>query len=146
MGGWLMTTVREQILSRIATALASAPSIGAPVYRSRHAPLARGESPAVVVEPISDQANQVTIPKLDWTLIVRVSVIVRADVPDLAADAIIQAVHTKMMADLTFGGYSYDVQPQSTSFEIMDTDVPAGVISYDFAVLYRTSLTDLAVV
>jgi len=141
-----MTTVRETILSTLATTLASAPSIGAPVYRSRVAPLSRGESPAVIIEPVSDEAGQPVIPKLDWRMVVRVSVIVRAETPDQTADIIVQKVHAKVMSDLTVGGYAYDVQPVSTSWDFLESDVPTGIISYDFIILYRTSLTDLTVV
>lgn len=141
-----MPTIRESILSRITTNLSSAPSIGAPVYRSRVTPLAREEFPAVIVEPVSDEANQPVIPYLDWRMVVRVSVMVRNATPDQAADAIIQKVHDKMTADLTLGGYAYDVQPLSTTWDFLESDVPTGLISYDFAVLYRTSLTDLTVV
>jgi hypothetical protein len=141
-----MPTIRENILALIATKLASAPSIGATVYRSRVTPLARGEFPAVIVEPVSDQADQPVIPYLDWRMIVRVSVMVRNDTPDQAADTIIQKVHEKMMSDLTLNGYAYDVQPVSTTWDFIESDVPTGLISYDYAVLYRTSLQDLTVV
>lgn len=139
-------SVRESILSTLVTTLNGSPSIGAPVYRSRVAPLARGEAPAVIIEPVQDQANQIVIPKLDWALQVRVSVIVRGDVPDQAADTLVASVHKKIMSDLTVGGYAYDVQPMSTGFEILDGDMPAGVITSDFLVLYRTSLTDISIV
>lgn len=138
-----MTTRRELILADIATRLASAPSIGAPVYRSRVTPMSRGETPAVIVEPVQDSASQPVIPKLDWMLTVRVSVIVRASIPDQAADSILQAIHTKMTADLTLGGLAYDVQPTSTAWEFVESDVPTGMITYDFMVLYRTDLQDL---
>jgi len=141
-----VSTVREIILAAIKTKLSSAPAIGATVYRSRIAPLARGEFPAVIVEPVSDEAGQPVIPKLDWRMIVRVSVMVRSDTPDQAADTYIEKVHAKMTSDLTLGGYAYDVQPLSTTWEYIESDVPTGLISYDFAVLYRTSLTDLTVV
>lgn len=141
-----MTSIREHILSTLATTLASSPTIGAPVYRSRVTPLARGESPAVIVEPVQDQAQQLAIPKLDWAMTVRVSVIVRDAVPDQAADALVNSIHKKVMSDLTVGGYAYDVQPQSTTWEFLDTDNPAAVVMMEFAVLYRTSLQDLSVV
>jgi hypothetical protein len=71
---------------------------------------------------------------------------VRNDTPDQAADTIIQKVHEKMMSDLTLNGYAYDVQPVSTTWDFIESDVPTGLISYDYAVLYRTSLQDLTVV
>jgi hypothetical protein len=139
-----MTTRRELILADIATRLASAPSIGAPVYRSRVSPFQRSEAPAVIVEPVQDQASQPVIPKLDWMLTVRISVLVRASIPDQSADAIVQAIHTKMTADLTLGGLAYDVQPTSVGWEFVESDVPTGMVTYDFIILYRTNLQDIA--
>lgn len=141
-----MTTIRENILSTLVATLSSAPSIGAPVYRSRVTPLARGEAPAVIVEPVQDTANQISIPMLDWAMTVRISIIVRGDIPDQVADPYVSAVHGKVMSDLLVGGYAYDVQPQSTTFELMDADNSAGVVSLEYLVLYRTSLTDISMV
>jgi hypothetical protein len=49
-----------------------------------------------------------------------------------------------MMSDLTAGGYALDVEPRSVSFEMIDADQPAGVISMEFLIRYRTTLTDLS--
>ena len=72
------------------------------------------------------------------------SIIVRGSVPDSLADAIIEDMHSKIMNDLTVGGYAIDIQPQGVTFEIVEADQPAGVISCDYLIRYRTSLTDLA--
>jgi hypothetical protein len=99
-----------------------------------------------VVEPVSDTAAQNTaLPTLDWSLTVRVAVIVRGDMPDQLADPIVESAHSKIMADLTLGGYAIDVQPQSVSFDLMEADQPAGVIMMDYLVRYRTSVTDLSI-
>lgn len=140
-----MTTKRESILADIASSLAGTVQVGSRIYRSRVEPLARGESPAIVIEPVSDSAVQNTaLPTLDWSLTIRVSIIVRGSVPDSLADAIIEDMHSKIMNDLTVGGYAIDIQPQGVTFEIVEADQPAGVISCDYLIRYRTSLTDLA--
>ena len=140
-----MTTKRESILTAIKTAVTGTVGVGARIYRSRVVPLARGESPAIVIEPISDSSVQNTsLPTLDWTLRARVAVIVRADVPDQAADPIIEDMHSKIVSDLSLGGYAIDVQPESVSFELLDADQPAGVISCEYVVRYRTSVSDLS--
>jgi hypothetical protein len=139
-----MTTKREQVLTAIRTALTGTTGVGTRIYRSRVEPLARQESPAIVIEPISDQAQQNTsLPTLDWSLTVRVAIIVRGNVPDQLADPIVESAHAKLMADLTLGGYAIDVQPQNVSFELMEADQPAGVISLDYLVRYRTNVADL---
>ena len=139
-----MTTKRETILTAIRTALTGTTGVGTRIYRSRVEPMARQESPAIVIEPINDTAQQNTsLPTLDWSLTVRVAVIVRGNVPDQQADPIVEDLHSKLMADLTLGGYAIDIQP-TVSFEMVDADQPAGVISCDYLVRYRTSVTNLA--
>lgn len=139
-------TKREQILAAIRSQLTNTVGVGTRIYRSRVEPLSRGESPAIVIEPINDTAQQNTsLPTLDWSLTVRVAVIVRANVPDQAADPIVDDLHSKLMADLTLGGNAIDVQPLSVAFELVEADQPAGVISCTYLVRYRTSVTDLGV-
>lgn len=140
-----MTTRRESILTAVATALTGTTGVSTRIYRSRVEPLSRGESPALVIEPISDTAEQNTsLPTLDWSLTVRVAVIVRGNVPDQVADPIVESLHAKLMADLTLGGYAIDVQPQGVNFELVEADQPAGVIACDYLIRYRTSVVNLA--
>ena len=113
-----MTTLRENILADIVSSLAGTANVGSRIYRSRVVPLQRGESPALVVEAVSDK-------------------------PDQVADPIVESLHGKIMADLTLGGYAIDVQPGPTTFEMIDADQPAGVIGVDYVVRYRTQLADL---
>ena len=140
-----MTTRRERILTAVRTALTGTTGVSTRIYRSRVEPMARAESPAIVVEPVSDTAEQNTsLPTLDWSLTVRVAVIVRGAIPDQVADPIVESLHAKLMADLTLGGYAIDIQPQGVNFEMVEADQPAGVISCDYLIRYRTSVTNLA--
>tara|TARA_Y100000004_G_scaffold42963_1_gene47029 strand:+ start:690 stop:1115 length:426 start_codon:yes stop_codon:yes gene_type:complete len=139
-----MTTKRENILATLKTTLANTTGVGTRIYRSRVEPLSRGESPAIVIEPITDDADQNTsMPTLDWTLRIRVSVIERASIPDQAADDTIESLHSKIMSDLTVGGYAIDVQPVRTEFEFIEADQPLGIISNEFEIRYRTQVADL---
>jgi hypothetical protein len=140
-----MTTKRENILAAIKTALAGTTGVGTRIYRSRVEPLSRNESPAIIIEPVSDTPVQNTsLPTLDWTLRVRIVVIERGNIPDQAADDTIQSLHSKMMADLTLGGYAIDVEPAQTSFQLLEADQPAGVIFCEFEIRYRTKVADLS--
>jgi hypothetical protein len=135
-------TKRELILTQIKTNLDAIS--GATVYRSRVEPLARGEVPAVIVEPVNDQPNDTIVyNKIDWTMRVRVTTLVRAALPDDSSDTYSQQVHLLLMADQSVGGYALDLTPDRTDFELYEADVPLGVISQDFLVKYRTSRTDL---
>lgn len=135
-------TRRELILARIASNLSSI--TGATVYRSRVEPLARGEVPAVIVEPINDQPVDTSFyDKLDWTMRVRITTLVRAAIPDDDSDTYTQQVHQKLMADQTCNGYALDLTPDRTDFSLYEADIPLGIISQDFLVRYRTSRTSL---
>jgi hypothetical protein len=138
-------TKREQILAAIRTALTGTAGVGNRIYRSRVEPLARQESPALIVEPVKDTpAQNTSLPTLDWSFVVRVAVIVRANVPDQAADPVVESLHSKLMADLTLGGLAIDIQPFPVEFQVVEADVPAGVVICDYLVKYRTSVTDLS--
>jgi hypothetical protein len=140
-----MTTKRETILAAVRTALTNTTQVGTRIYRSRVEPMARAESPAIVIEPVNDTAEQNTsLPTLDWSLTVRISVIVRGNIPDQLADPIVQDMHSKLMSDLTLGGVAMDIRPQSVSFELVEADQPAGVISCDYLIRYRTANANLA--
>jgi hypothetical protein len=140
-----MATRREQILAAVRTAITGTTGVGSRIYRSRVEPLTRNEAPAIVVEPVADQASQNTsLPTLDWNLTVRVAVIVRGDVPDQVADPIVQDMHQRLMADLTLGGIAFDIQPINVQFELQSADQTAGVVICDYSVRYRTSITDLS--
>jgi hypothetical protein len=140
-----MTTKRETILAAVRTALTGTTGVSSRIYRSRVEPVSRAESPAIVVEPLSDTAAQNTaLPTLDWSMIVRITVIVRGAVPDQLADPIIESLHSKVMADLTLGGYAIDVQPIGVTFNFTEADGAAGEIQCDYRVMYRTSVTNLA--
>ena len=140
-----MTTKRETILTAVRTALTGTTGVSTRIYRSRVEPISKAESPALVVEPLSDNASQNTsLPTLDWSMTVRVTVIVRGAIPDQLADPIIESLHSKLMADLTLGGYAIDIQPIGVTFNFAEADGTAGEIQCDYRVMYRTSVTNLA--
>ena len=135
-------TRRELILARMKTNLDAISN--ATVYRSRVEPLARSETPAIIIEPVEDNPTDTNFfDKLDWSMRVRVSTIVRAAVPDDDSDTYTQQVHLRLMADPTINSYALDLTPDRTDFSLVEADIPLGIISQDFIVRYRTSRSDL---
>lgn len=140
-----MSTRRENILAQMRAALTGTTGVAARIYRSRVEPIARAESPAIVIEPINDTAAiETNLATLTWTMTVRVTVIVRGVIPDQQADPIVESLHAKLMADYTLGGYAMDIQPIGVNFNFAEADGAAGEIQCDYRVMYRTSLTNLA--
>ena len=48
------------------------------------------------------------------------------------------------MADLTLGGVATNVIPTGTTNEAVDSDQPAGIVTVNYQIKYRTSNTNLA--
>jgi hypothetical protein len=137
-------TKREAILDAIKAKLVSLPGVAAgSVYRSRVAAFQRAQVPAVSVEWVSDNPANNVVTKLDWTLLVRIYVIVRGSVPDEVADPIVEDIHRKVMSDLGLGGLSMDIQPASVQNDINEADLNLGIVTMDFRVTYRTAEGDL---
>ena len=141
-----MASKREQILAKIKTNLTGTTGVGTRIYRSRVEPMTRVETPSLVVEFVTDEptVNSATYLKLDWTLRVRIVVIVRAQTPDTTADPTIESLHTKIVSDPTLGGLALDVRPLTVTFDVVEADQPAGVISCEYEIDYRSSYNDLS--
>jgi hypothetical protein len=141
-----MATKREQILSALKTTLAGTTGVSTRIYRSRIEPITNGESPALVIEPIEDEptVNSSTYLKIEWTLRVRILVIVRGTIPDSVADPTVESVFTKVLTDPTVGGLAKDVRPATQTFEVLEADTPAGIISCEFEIDYRTSYNNMS--
>jgi len=140
-----MASKREDILDAIKTALTGTVGVSTRIYRSRIIPLAqRSQLPALIIEWSNDDAEQNTsLPTLDWSLSVTITVLSSGDIPDEQADATIVSAHAKMTSDLTLGGEAIDVQPTNVTFEAIDGDSPIGVTSMGFLVRYRTEVDDI---
>tara|TARA_R100000458_G_scaffold47721_2_gene46565 strand:+ start:380 stop:802 length:423 start_codon:yes stop_codon:yes gene_type:complete len=140
-----MASKRERILAALKTTLAGTTGVGTRIYRSRPEPTSRGESPAIVVEWTNDQPDiRGTTGHVDWTLRIRVVVISRGKIPDNLADATVESLHSKLLADPTVGGLAIDIRPATTTFELIEADQPAGLIMCEFEVDYRTTYGSLS--
>jgi hypothetical protein len=137
-------TKRETILAAVATALAGTAQVGNRIYRSRASALARSESPAIVVEPITDDADNGVVPKLDWRLIVRIAVVVRGAVPDQLADPVVEDVHKRLLTNSALLELVSEIVPVRVVFDSIDADQPAGVVMMDYSIRYRTQAADLS--
>ena len=141
-----MSTVRETILTRLVTQLAGTAGVGTRIYRSRVTPVSRSEGAVLIVEPVSDTC-ETRRNVFQWTLNVRLSVIVRGSATqtaDQAADATVKSIHDKVVSDITLNGNAIDITPRNVSFDLIDGDQPSGVVSCDYIIIYQTSTTDLS--
>tara|TARA_Y100000401_G_C8203239_1_gene164665 strand:+ start:54 stop:482 length:429 start_codon:yes stop_codon:yes gene_type:complete len=140
-----MATKREQIIAALKTSLANTTGVSTRIYRSRIEPITNGESPAIVIEPIEDEPtiNSASYLKIDWTLRIRIVVIVRGTIPDNVADPTVESLFGKVLTDTTVGGLARDIRPATQSFEVLDADEPAGIITCEFEIDYQTSYNSM---
>tara|TARA_R100000231_G_scaffold113203_1_gene84003 strand:- start:1896 stop:2324 length:429 start_codon:yes stop_codon:yes gene_type:complete len=140
-----MTSQRELILTQLTSTLAGTTGVSTRIYRSRVEALTRSETPAIVIEPVTDEPtiNEATFQKINWTLRVRVVVIVRGVIPDKIADSTVESLFSKILTDTSVNGLAIDVKPATQSFEILEADQPAGVITCEFEIMYRTPYNSL---
>jgi hypothetical protein len=146
----MANSIREQILAEIASRLVTATGANGRVYRSRAQAASKAEMPLIVVTPVKDSADrQTSIRAVDRYLTVRLAVIVRGDIPDQEADAVLQSAHKLLMpslgngfVDVTLGGLAIDVSQGGDSFEMAFTE---GVVISDYIIQYRHMEDDLAV-
>ena len=141
-----MATKREQIIAALKTSLANTTGVSTRIYRSRIEPITNGESPAIVIEPIQDEPNinSASYLKIDWTLRIRIVVIVRGTIPDKVSDPTVESLFAKVLTDTTVGGLARDIRPATQSFEVLDADEPAGLITCEFEIDYQTSYNSMS--
>ena len=75
---------------------------------------------------------------------VRIVVIVRGTIPDNVADPTVESLFTKVLNDPTVGGLAKDIRPATQTFEVLEADQPAGLITCEFEIDYRTSYNSLS--
>ena len=141
-----MESKREQILAALKTKLIGTTGVAKRIYRSRPEAFSRAETPAIILAPISDTALDTNsiYEKITWEFRVRVTVIVRGTIPDKVADPTNVSLYNKLMTDPTIGGLAIDIKPSQTSFEIVESDQPTGIISNEFDIEYRSSYNNLS--
>lgn len=140
-----MSSVREQILAKIVELLTPVAGVESRVYRSRVNALQKSELPAILVEPVSDQAGYTQMDNLSWVLKVRVGLILRSETPESDMDPILVSIHSLLMATRDVGGLAMDIIPESVTFSNLKDDVTTGTADAIYSVSYRTAATDLEV-
>lgn len=137
-------TVRESILAALKTLLDGVG--GATAYRSREAPVKRGEGPVIVVRPEGETVElRGAAPGLAMRdLVVVVTLITRGAIPDQVADPILAAIHAAIMADQTLGNRCARIIEVSTGFDFEQADQTALASELRYMVRYLTPAASLS--
>lgn len=138
----MTASVRDAILSTLTTL--GGQVTGLSVFRSRDAALARGETPALVIEPEEETVEFQNAMCAIRMLVVGCTFFGRGDVPDNVVDGYLTAFHLKVMADPTLGGLAARVIEQGTrwDFEVADRTAVGAQVRYQ--IKYQTLAADLS--
>ena len=134
---------QETIIHAIHQLALSTAGVSGRVYRSRQEAFSRAATPALVIEPLSNdpQPRRAGVTTMPQRLEVQVLILVDAPIPDQAADAIRVDFHDRLMADVTLGGVAMDIEPGLTRW---DQEVNGlAVVSSLYVVAYRTLVKSL---
>lgn len=129
-------STRNDILAAIASTLVGAGVCAGRVYRSRREQIPA--TPACIVEPDSETAEEQMLGVMDAELTVVVSVFAHGDTPDASADAELAAIHAALMADLSIGlGDTVQIMPRR-QLDWQFEDFDNARVTARYLVRYRT--------
>ena len=131
----------EQILAAAITAITPTAGISGPIYRDRYEAVSRGEMPAIVVLPQSEDQQEIVIPFTDTTLMVSVDIIINGAPLSTLADPVRVSMHQLLMADRTLGGLAHSIEPAGAQWDAESGEI--GVLRCSYRFTFRTLTDDL---
>lgn len=139
------SSIREQILARIAAALAapSATPVGDAVFRSRVVPLKRQLALAIVVKPASHESRAASDMADHNAFDADIEVIARGDPWDQLADPVEIAAHKVVMNDATLADLVDEIRLVGTGFEHDAADNTAGVSIRRYRFIFLSDARDI---
>ena len=141
----MTTSVREQILARMAALLTGTTPAGANVFRSREVSITRAVSPAIVVMPDAEEDSAFSQLTDHHRLDVGVVIFTRGDPWDSLADPIALAAHQLICTDVTLRALAVgDIRKHSSLWNAEEADRTAGSLVMKYRITYLTQATDIS--
>jgi hypothetical protein len=134
-----MTTRVEQITAAVFSLLNAPTALASGnVWRSKLRPVPQADNLAIVVRQGSDnRLGETTINRSLRQLTVTTEVYARGDVPDQLADAVVEDIVERLLADRSLGGLCDDIQPGNRVPEWAARDTDLVVVDLDFIIDYE---------
>lgn len=146
----MATSVREQILQAVGTALAAVASAHAATYlRNPTAALTREQTPALILLPeldaVQKRSNTVTDRQLTLTVIAAARQAGRSGTaPELEADALLTAAHAALLASPQLLALTLAIAETDTDWDLKTLEVTSAYMPARYAISYRTQRADIA--
>lgn len=129
-------SAREDILVYLAGRLATV--TGVTVFRSRESAVAREEGVVLILKPEEESVTKVGNGIVARDLVVSITAIARAAVPDTTIDPILANIQTAILGDVTLGGKAAACIEQSTRWNFEVADQTALVVEVRYSIKYLT--------
>lgn len=140
----MTTSLREQILARVAAVLTTAAPGGANVYRAREVSITRAVSPAICVLYAGGKITQRSAVGVDRHEIqIKVAIFVRGDPWDSLADAVDVPAHQALMADPTLKAMGVELLREADGVEAQEADLTAGVLEVSYIAKFHAKAGDI---
>ena len=136
-----MTTKRELIVQALCAAVNGAG--GATAYRSRDAALSAGELPAIVVNWLTDQPQELTSSYANKRLEVNVEVFASGATPDTTLDAIIEAAHAAIFSNTALAAQVIDLSDGGTVYASAEAADSVVMLTATYVITYRHQRANL---
>lgn len=137
-----MNSVRERALREVLLRLSSAL---APIRVLRHptVPIARAESPALLVFAEGDAIVARANDRVDRVLTIRCVAVTRGDDAFEEADRLLVAAHAALLVDPNLGGLVLSIRELDCEWDADDADLGAAVLPARYEIRYRTHAHDI---
>lgn len=138
-----MASFREQILARMQAALlAGSTGAGSNIFRDRETAITRAVSPAIVLMPQTEDAEEFGQAAQHLRFMVAVEIFVRGDPWSQLADPIAVAVQQIFMSDAPLAALVSRLRYRSATWNGEEADHTAGVLVASYEVHYLAKATD----
>ena len=140
-----MSSIRNQVVTRIVAALIGQTAAGNRVFRSREDAINLAESPCIVVTPDSEESEAFGGGNVDQnTFIVTIEISTRGDPWDADADLIAVPVHRTVMRDAELLALVTHIRSVSSTWQGKEADQTAGNLATKYRVRYLSPSDDIA--
>ncbi len=138
------TSLREQILARVALVLAGATPAGANVFRAREVSITRDVSPAIcVLYRGTPEAMPAGAGSLQHRMTLDLAIFVRGDPWDSLADTVDTAAHAALLADPGLQALGAQLVRRGDDADAQEADRTAGTLTVHYAVTFFTRAGDI---
>lgn len=139
-----MPSIHQQITLAVAAALTDATAAEDRVYRDRTVPVARDETPCIIVRRVREQKDPASSKSDQALFTLNVCVHVRGEPWTDSADEIAVVVHQTLCRDPQLAALISSIRNSGSEWDDHDADESAGCLTIEYQFRYTLSASDIS--